>query len=575
MHMSFIKPFKFWCQKVLPLVYDDSLSYYEVLCKIVHYINELIKEDARIIGMIGEQTSPYINVKDFGAVGDGETDDTAAFQKAIDFCADNDQQLMVTAGRYLISETLVSNKSITITGDGIDNSVLMPSSDLANNNGPVISIKQKEHKIASVISNGLHSDNLFNAGDHVLRVSGTNLSVKPGDIIRLAGTFATYPWVADNRGSLVYGETNFVESVAQVDASSVDLTLREPLAFTIAETVDDTPVLFTVEYAPALSVVSLSKFSIEPKLTSANNRLYNGILIEDCAFADIHEIKVSGCGNIGIQSAYSYMTNIHDCVAVDCYSLQNGSIYATGYGLRLAADRSSVITNCRGTDCRHFVDISGDYPAIECEINSNTCSIGIESAAVGGINTHGTAYKCKIVNNIVNGFDKAIQIGGEACIIDGNKCNTRIQIAFGSNHIIKNNDALGLRILTPDINDSSRFIVIEDNTFRDANAVNFASADEKYDTVYGFCFTGNKLVVTNTTIGYWGDVRYSGATEITFTRGTVIKNNYAYIRRGPSYDSTTNANVYLLLDTSVHKNDGQTVTLGVSQYDRVYVDEST
>lgn len=34
-------PFMFWCQKVLPLVYDDSLSYYEVLCKLVTYVNGL------------------------------------------------------------------------------------------------------------------------------------------------------------------------------------------------------------------------------------------------------------------------------------------------------------------------------------------------------------------------------------------------------------------------------------------------------------------------------------------------------------------------------------------------------
>lgn len=37
--------FKFWCYKVLPLVYDDSLSYYEVLCKVVDYINKLIEQD--------------------------------------------------------------------------------------------------------------------------------------------------------------------------------------------------------------------------------------------------------------------------------------------------------------------------------------------------------------------------------------------------------------------------------------------------------------------------------------------------------------------------------------------------
>lgn len=37
-----LQPFRFWCQKVLPLVYDDSLSYYEVLNKIVDYINNVI-----------------------------------------------------------------------------------------------------------------------------------------------------------------------------------------------------------------------------------------------------------------------------------------------------------------------------------------------------------------------------------------------------------------------------------------------------------------------------------------------------------------------------------------------------
>lgn len=47
--MGDIKHFRFWCQKVLPLVYDESLSYYEVLCKVVKYINDLIDSDKAII----------------------------------------------------------------------------------------------------------------------------------------------------------------------------------------------------------------------------------------------------------------------------------------------------------------------------------------------------------------------------------------------------------------------------------------------------------------------------------------------------------------------------------------------
>ena len=39
---SKIADFRFWCQKVLPLVYDDSLSYYEVLGKMVVKINEMV-----------------------------------------------------------------------------------------------------------------------------------------------------------------------------------------------------------------------------------------------------------------------------------------------------------------------------------------------------------------------------------------------------------------------------------------------------------------------------------------------------------------------------------------------------
>lgn len=41
--MNDLKPFRYWCQKVLPLVYDDSLSYYELLCKVVDYLNKTME----------------------------------------------------------------------------------------------------------------------------------------------------------------------------------------------------------------------------------------------------------------------------------------------------------------------------------------------------------------------------------------------------------------------------------------------------------------------------------------------------------------------------------------------------
>ena len=60
-----MKHFSFWCQKVLPLVYDDSLSYYEVLCKVVTYINKLIDEDKLIEDNIEELQNELNTVQDW------------------------------------------------------------------------------------------------------------------------------------------------------------------------------------------------------------------------------------------------------------------------------------------------------------------------------------------------------------------------------------------------------------------------------------------------------------------------------------------------------------------------------
>ena len=41
-HIDGVPYFRFWCQKTLPALYDDSLSYYDLLTNVVWYINQLI-----------------------------------------------------------------------------------------------------------------------------------------------------------------------------------------------------------------------------------------------------------------------------------------------------------------------------------------------------------------------------------------------------------------------------------------------------------------------------------------------------------------------------------------------------
>lgn len=123
-----------WCYKILPLVYDDSLSYYEVLCKVTsalndvitnvnnlpEYIAELIEQfitSGAIDEVVREILANYIlNVKYppkgiTPAVGDGTADDSAAIQGCIDYAAQNGYgAVYFPYGKYLTSPiTLKSN----------------------------------------------------------------------------------------------------------------------------------------------------------------------------------------------------------------------------------------------------------------------------------------------------------------------------------------------------------------------------------------------------------------------------------------------------------------------------------
>lgn len=62
-----LRPFRFWCQKVLPLVYDDSLSYYEILNKVVDYLNKtmedvgVLHDDVDALHTAYQQLQNYVN----------------------------------------------------------------------------------------------------------------------------------------------------------------------------------------------------------------------------------------------------------------------------------------------------------------------------------------------------------------------------------------------------------------------------------------------------------------------------------------------------------------------------------
>lgn len=55
---------KYWCQKVLPLVYDDSLSYYETLCKIYDILNSIVTDNSDVVNELKELQEEVAELKE-------------------------------------------------------------------------------------------------------------------------------------------------------------------------------------------------------------------------------------------------------------------------------------------------------------------------------------------------------------------------------------------------------------------------------------------------------------------------------------------------------------------------------
>ena len=58
-----IHKLRYWCQIILPLVYDDSLSYYELLNKVVDYLNKVIDKTNDMSAKVEELDATVEDIK--------------------------------------------------------------------------------------------------------------------------------------------------------------------------------------------------------------------------------------------------------------------------------------------------------------------------------------------------------------------------------------------------------------------------------------------------------------------------------------------------------------------------------
>jgi hypothetical protein len=108
--------------------------------------------DQPITRTLQQKIDDYVNVRDFGATGDGNTNDTAALQRAIDEVLFGNFALTtprlrrvihVPAGVYLITASLKLPSYIILQGEGKGRTIIRQSSNLA----PAFQLKDSENKI--------------------------------------------------------------------------------------------------------------------------------------------------------------------------------------------------------------------------------------------------------------------------------------------------------------------------------------------------------------------------------------------------------------------------------------------
>lgn len=102
-----------WLNDVDAHVYDQETTAHQAT-----KINFNLNETGSINRTVKEKLGDVVSVKDFGAVGDGVTDDTVAIQNFVNSIKGSGRKGYIPTGRYVLTSRITIDESCEIYGDG-------------------------------------------------------------------------------------------------------------------------------------------------------------------------------------------------------------------------------------------------------------------------------------------------------------------------------------------------------------------------------------------------------------------------------------------------------------------------
>lgn len=515
-HIPLTGEFKYWVQKVMPMVYDDSLSYYELLNKVVEHLNTvttqvnevttetenaLTAQDADILAIENELTNLidntlpdnlevvldewYANGK-LASIINTNVFDMKADKKVVGInpetyglseeSLDNYQAIVDTLNEvksqgggkiifpygktYKLAQGLGSHEISDIEID-FNGSTLDISGVPITNTDTVLMFS------GSIVATYPLTDNVVEGTD-MIKVDTTNIA--SGDMVKI---YSSKIWDT-NRTSSRVGEIGFVQSVDSVS----QFTLSTP-ACDGYNTVDSGQVQVI---KPVKNVVIKNGFI---KGVEGVNEL-RGIRITRGVHCTIKNMRSYSLGVNHIQ-----LTDCSKCTVTECF-IDKSVNSAMAYGISFAdACQDCIASLNHFTGVRHSLSTN----------NNVTTSWGV-------------TRRILFTDNIIN--DSAYSTGGSGG--DAVDTHAGAEDIFILNNIINGSSGIG-------INCEARSATIRGNRVRGTNSVGIQFAPYADKGFYRVEICGNKITKVGDAVGsdygIQAIVRYGDAESVVITDNVV------------------------------------------------------
>lgn len=374
---------------------------------------------------VNDKLKDFVSVKDFGAVGDGLTNDTVAINNAIAYGIANGKTVFIPGGTYQFNGYTNTSQAITLSIEGEAGNLprLVKSQASADAGGYMFLLNSTRY---STVSGLMLAANIKPNQQTISLTSVAGLSA--GMVIQISSNRL---WYNGHRSTYYCGE---IHKITSVDSGANTIQIEDFTRDTYTVGVDT---LVIRAWSP--NKVSIKNLRIEAPYP-ATVVTSVGIALQQCIDSEINNVYFKGFGNCSILDNLGW-----NCRFVNINVDQDGGMNTTttGYGIESNGSVGTLVDGLYTKGCRRAFDagaLSGTSLAAICRdwkvqnfnVNGGGAWFPVTAEISYGVGMHGPSENGVICNGIIHDCSNGITARGRNTIVE----NVRFSGSF--------NDAISL-----------------------------------------------------------------------------------------------------------------------------------